>query len=113
MSEMLYRKKANGRYEPAFNLEPAGDIVPEPVLYYNLTNEQALTAAGALGVTLMALIEKHVPPHKLVARKIKAVEDAILNLYKGTGQEIDDEVADAMCRAWDKAMQLISAEEGI
>lgn len=108
----LYQKVAHGkshRYEPV-ELDTPGN---GPVDYYNLNEKQALTAAGSLGVVLLTLFERHVPPHKLVARKIAAVEKAILDLYKGTGQEIDDEVADAICRAWDKAMNLIASEEGI
>lgn len=108
----LYQKVAHGkshRYKPV-ELDTPG---AGPVMYYNLNEKQALTAAGSLGVVLLSLFERHVPPHKLVARKIVAVEKAILDLYKGTGQEIDDEVADAICRAWDKAMNLIASEEGI
>lgn len=107
-----YQKVTKGksvRYEP-IELDTPGS---GPTTYYNLTDKQALTAAGSLGVVLLSLFQRHIPPHKVVARKIVAVEAAILDLYKGTGQEIDDEVADAICRAWDKAMQLISSEEGI
>ena len=112
MMEQLYRKVLKGkvvRYEPV----EAVEAQTEPTIYYNLDEQQSLTAAGSLGVILLMLFERHVPPHKRVARKIKAVETAILDLYKGTGKEIDNEVADAVCRAWDKAMKLISAEEGI
>lgn len=108
----LYQKIAHGksfRYEPV-ELDTPGT---GPVTHYNLNERQALTAAGSLGVILLSLFERHVPPHKLVARKITAVEKAILDLYKGTGQEIDDEVADAICRAWDKAMNLIASEDGV
>lgn len=108
----LYQKVPHGK---TFRYVPAEvDIPGEGVtIHYNLNERQALTAAGSLGVVLLSLFERNIDPKKLVFRKIKAVEDAILDLYKGTGQEIDDEVADAMCRAWDKAMHLIAAEDGI
>ena len=108
----LYQKVIKGK---AIRYEPVDVVAPGtgPTIHYNLNEAQALTAAGALGVVLLSLFERNIDPKKLVFRKIRMVEKAILDLYKSTGQEIDDEVANAICRAWDKAMHLISAEEGI
>jgi hypothetical protein len=104
MGEMLYKKEMKGKrvtYTPVVD-----DSQPTII---NLTDAQCLTAAGSLGLTLLCLFERHIPPHKRVAKKIKAVEQAILQLYHGTGEDIDPELADQFCRAWDRAMLEMAA----
>lgn len=83
---------------------------PEPVSCIVMTDAQMLTAAGALGATLLCLYERVLPPHKRIARKVKAVEDAILNLYHGSGEAIDPEISDHVCKSWDRAMKDLSTE---
>lgn len=105
MSETFYRRIQTGnraRYEPVTE--------PDPVTVVELTDSQCVTAAGALGVTLLILFERHFPPHKRVARKIKAVETAVLDLFAGTGEEIDEEIADLFCSTWDRTMREISVD---
>lgn len=105
--EILYRRVQKGktcRYELVTEQ-------PEPVTTVTFTDEQCITAAGALGVVLMMVFERIIPPHKLVARKIKAVEAAILDLYRGTGQALDEDVAEQMCRTWDQTMKIMSGDE--
>lgn len=103
----LYRKTISKAGKVSYQA-----IEPEPETYITLTDAQCLTAAGALGTTLLMMYERLNPPHKKVARKIKAVEVAILDLYQGTGEPLDRDIAEIMCAAWDKAMMLVSAERG-
>lgn len=95
-------------------VSPAGKVSYQPVVedtptVVALSDAQCLTAAGALGLTLLCLFERHFPAHKRVARKIKAVETAITDLYAGNGEAIDTEIADHFCKAWDKTMLEMSA----
>jgi hypothetical protein len=69
---------------------------------------ECLTAAGTLGCVLLGLFEKHYPSHKLVARKIAAVESAMLNLYSGTGKKIDPKITTLLLKTWDQTMLKMS-----
>ena len=90
------------------------EVIEDDFVVVELTDEQCLTAAGTLGVTLLALFERHFKPMKngtphLTARKIKAVEEAILDLYKGTGKPVNRDIMDDFCKAWDHTMRAMSA----
>jgi len=106
MSEQLYRKVMHGK-RTAY--EPVGDA--EPVTTITFTESEALTAAGALGTMLLMVFERNIPPHKRIARKIKAVEEAVLDLYNRTGAVIHEDIAELMARTWDRVMKEISAEK--
>lgn len=102
--DQLYKKTTQGgrvRYVPH---------VEEVTRTIELTDAQALTAAGALGVTLLGLFERFIPPHKRIARKIKAVENAVLDLFQGTGHPIDEETSRWLCESWDRAMKIGAGE---
>lgn len=105
MNEQLYRRIEKGKrvsYEP---VTPD----PEPETLVTLSDEQMISAVATLGVTLLMLAERHFPPHKLVARKVKAVEDSILDLYYSTGKHVDVEITTAFCECWDRVMREMSA----
>jgi hypothetical protein len=98
-------------------VSPGGKVSYQPVTaaeetktVLNLSEPQCLTAAGALGVTLLMIFERNIPSHKLVARKIAAVKAAVLDLYKGTGEAIDDETADLIFKAWDGTMKSLAGD---
>lgn len=78
-----------------------------------LTDAQCLSAAGALGVTLLMIFERHVPPHKRIAKKIKKVEEALLDLFHGCGEKLDEEIADYFCETWDKTMRKMAKPKKI
>ena len=102
--EQLYRRVINGsrvRYVPH---DPAADVPPA---IHNITDRQALTIAASLGATLLILFERHFPAHQRNARKIKAVEKAILDLYHGSGEALDPEISEWVCKCWDDTMKRI------
>jgi hypothetical protein len=102
MSETLYKKVMKGK-------RVTYEVMPEQEsATLNLTEPECLTAAGALGVTLLMIFERNIPAHKMVARKINAVQAAILDLYKGTGTAIDDDIAMLIFNAWDRTMKDLS-----
>lgn len=85
-----------------------GRFVPD-IESVEFTDGQCLTMAGSLGVILLTTFERNFKPMKngtphIVARKIKAVQEAILDLYKSTGQPIDDRYAELVCKVWDETM---------
>lgn len=69
-----------------------------------LSDGEVLTLAGALGLTMLHNYSKHVPKHKLVARKVAAVEQSIEDLFKGTGQPVVDEMSNYVMDCWNLAM---------
>lgn len=91
-------------------------IIEEPRTVLNLTEPECLTAAGALGVTLLMIFERNLPKMKngtprLAERKISALKAAVLDLYKGTGEAIKDEIAELIFKAWDGTMAALSGDE--
>ena len=98
--EKITTKKGRTTYRPY--VEPEGKVL-------EFTDAQCVTLAGALGVTLLSTSERNMPPHKKVARKGKALEHAVLDLFQGTGAELDIDMADLVCRTWDKTMKELSA----
>jgi len=74
-------------------------------LQTELTEDQALTIAGALGVTMLNIYTKIIPAHKRNARKMAAVEKAIAALYAGQGDVIDEETAVWILGCWNKTMR--------
>lgn len=110
MSEVIYRKVMKGK-KTTYEIVP---VIEGATL--NLTEPECLTAAGALGVTLLMIFERNLPKMKngtpkLAERKIAAVTAAILDLYKGTGEAINDDIALLIFEAWDKTMKSLSQEE--
>lgn len=99
--EQLYRRVMKGK---RVSYEPFVEPEQEPVVH-NLTDRQALTVAASLGCTLLILFERHFPAHQRSARKIKAVERAILDLFAGSGEQLDPEIADWVCKCWDETMR--------
>jgi hypothetical protein len=112
MSEQLYRKIQKGktiRYVP---------VVPEPeeIVTLTFTNSQCLTAAGAIGMTLLMIFERNMTKMRngtpsLAERKIRVVKAAILDLFKGTGEPLHHDISKKICDCWDKTMRQL--EEGI
>lgn len=107
-SEPLYRKVMKGktvRYEPV-QPEPADDTVTT----ITFSDRECLTVAASLGIVLLCLAQRNMQPHQLVARKIKAVEEAIKNLYAGTGETLSVDISEGVMRCWDETMKRISTE---
>ena len=71
----------------------------------NINDREALTIVASLGMMLIMLFERHFPPHQRNARKIKAVEDAIFNLYAGSGEKLDPALVDWVLSCWDETMR--------
>lgn len=108
--EALYRKVMKGKritYVP---------VVPEAesATVLEFTDSQCLTAAGALGTMLLMVFERNMKKMKngtpgLAERKIRVVEAAILDLYKGTGEPIHDDIAELMATTWDRTMKAVAS----
>ena len=98
-------KKCNGKRVSYLPYQP--DTTPDIELEF--TDEQCLTLAGSLGAVLLMTFERNIKPHKLVARKIKALENAVLDVFKGTGGKVDPEIMELAFRVWDKTMKQMSA----
>lgn len=103
--EPLYRKIIKGGRVTYKVYEPEA----EQIDILNFTDEQFVTVAGALGMTLLMVAERHFPPHKLIARKVKAVNEAIISLYNNTGHKLNDGFAEYIVEAWNKTMKEMNA----
>jgi hypothetical protein len=73
----------------------------------NMTEGQLVSAIGGLAVIVLHGYQNMLPDHKLVHRKAQKVKDAVLELFSGTGQKIDDDTITFCCQAWDHTMKLL------
>lgn len=112
--DTLYRKIQKGksvRYE-AVQPEPDGSapLTDQTVTTITFTDRECLTVAASLGIVLLDLAQHNMQPHQLVARRVKAVEDAVKDLFSGTGEALRVDIAEGVMRCWDETMQRISTE---
>jgi hypothetical protein len=71
-----------------------------------MTDQQMVTCAGMVGIMLLAEYELAMPEHKRNHRKVKAVNDAIIDLLHGSGHPVDDGAAEFLAANWNRAMFL-------
>lgn len=77
---------------------------------FDMTEGQIISAIGFLAVAAISGYQNLVPAHKLVFRKIQPVKDAVLEMYRGTGQHIDEEMIAFVAAAWDGTMRRLDGE---
>ncbi len=75
-----------------------------------LTNAQLATIAATLGTCVLMGLERHMPPHAAVARRIKKVEGSIQDLAAITGVKLEQHMLDAATKAWGAAMKTLEEE---
>ena len=100
-----YIKRSLGKRTVYFLSQP--DTTPDIELEF--TDAQCLTLAGSLGAVLLMTFERNIKPHKLVARKVKKLEEAILDVFNNTGDKVDPEIMELAFRVWDKTMKQMAA----
>lgn len=81
---------------------------PSCKLSDSMTEGEIVTAVGGLAVMAIHGYKVLMPEHKMVARKVSAVEAAVLSMFKDTGSYIDTDVIDHIISAWDQTMQRLS-----
>lgn len=102
----LYEKHQTGsrvRYVPHVPIEETPTII-------EMSDKQMLTVAGALGITLLTLYERVLPPHKRVARKVEKVKDSVVDLFQSAGDPVDVETMEWLANAWDSTMRSMTAQ---
>ena len=70
---------------------------------------ELVTLGTSLGIMILMILEKQLPPHARNARKIKAVEDAVLDLARGHCAPITEEMMQYWVDAWNHTMIDIQA----
>lgn len=105
MQVELYTKNVSAKgkvsYQPYVEQRPDG--------IDDMTDAQLVTLAVAAGVTCLMMMERMIPEHKRNARHIKKVEEAILALAKGNGDQVDADIMDYWTKSWNKSMQLMQS----
>lgn len=77
----------------------------------NMTEGQLVTLGVSAGVTCLLIMEKYIPEHKRNARQIKKLEEAILELAKGKGEELDNDIMEYWAESWNQSMRIMQAGE--
>lgn len=101
MEQQLYIKQLHGKrvsYSP---------YQPE-LTDRDLTDQQLLTMVGSLGVVIMHNYQRLIPEHKRNHRAVAKVESAILEMLKGTGKAIDDDMAQYTFDCWNLAVAIMA-----
>lgn len=73
----------------------------------NFDPEEMITWSVSLAMMQIMILEKQLPPHKLNARKLAKVREAIFDLAKGLGKPLDDEFVNYVCDCWNETMARI------
>ena len=74
-------------------------------LISDFDDKELITCGVSLGMMMLMLLEKTLPPHARNARKVKAVTDAITDLAKGQGAPIEQEMIDYWVDTWNYCME--------
>lgn len=82
--------------------------VPDLKAEIEIDNGQLATIAGTIGLCTLIGLERHLPPHALLSRRIKAVETAIVDLAQLGGKSLDQRMTDAGTEAWGAAGQKLA-----
>jgi len=102
MIQLYYKTVSNGGRPTYHALTPD----PSGAESYEITNRQAITVSVSLIYpVVMGLLDK-MPEHKRAAREIRNMLKDMLTILKGTGEEIDDELAEHMFVSWNLAMMI-------
>lgn len=70
---------------------------------------ELITLGVSLGMMMLMILEKQLPSHARNARKLQALQAAILDLAKGHGKPIDPAMADYWVDVWNRVMSEIQA----
>lgn len=112
MIQLYYKKISNGGKVSYHPLTPDAEGAES----IEITNRQAITVAVALIYPIVMNLLSQMPEHKRSVREIRKMLNDMLKLLKGTGEEIDDELAEHMFASWNLAMaigQMTGYETGL
>lgn len=80
------------------------------IVSFELTDKELVTIGATLGTCILMGLERHIKPHKLLARRLRAVEDSLQNLAQLAGCKLDRELVDAGITAWGAAVETLATE---
>ena len=99
----LYYKTASKGGKPTYHALTPDASGAESV---EITNRQAITVSVSLIYPVVMNLLDKMPEHKRAAREIRKMMTDMLSLLKGTGEDIDDELAEHLFAAWNLAMTI-------
>jgi len=80
------------------------------IVEFELTDKELATIGATLGTCILMGLERHIKPHRVVARRIRAVEDSLQNLAQLAGCKLDRVLVDAGIVAWGAAVEKLAEE---
>jgi len=75
-----------------------------------MTEGQIVSAVGGLAVMAIHGYQTMLPKHKLISRKVQAVNDSVLEMFRGTGQPIDEDMVDFISGVWNATMEQVCGD---
>ncbi len=80
------------------------------IVEFELTDKELVTIGATLGTCILMGLERHIKPHKLLARRLRAVQDSLQNLAQLAGCRLEKELVDAGIIAWGAAVETLAEE---
>lgn len=83
--------------------------IPKKIEMPEIEQNQVTTLLYALSISMLMSVREQLPAHALVARKVKAVEDAIVSLSAITAVPMDEDLVTVGVQAWNGAIHSMQA----
>ena len=73
-----------------------------------MDNEELLTLAASIAICCLAGLERHMPNHSALGRKVRAVEEAIASLASLNAAKLPEDMLVLGTRAWGHTMKYVA-----
>jgi len=90
--------------------EVQAKVFREPPKQEEFDNAQLVTLGASLGMMVLMQMEKQLPEKSRNARKLAAVSAAILDLVRGSGQKVSEEMCNYWADSWNRTMREMQSE---
>lgn len=80
------------------------EYTPKPIKMPEIEQSQVVTLLYTLSISMLMSVREQLPPHAAMARKVKAVEEAIVSLSKLNAEPMDEDLVTVGVEAWNAAI---------
>lgn len=111
MSKVLYEKHVSANGKVSYKEYVAQEEPKKEVKNSEFEPEQIITMVGTMGICLIESISRLLPSHTRISREVTKANQALLTLFRNTGQPLDPVTVEWCVDCWNETMRRIS--EGV